>query len=258
MEKYTLEKEINCTSLLNLKHMKTKLTFVILALLAPIATFAQTVVNRTYPVKAGQQLSLKFDYPVVRISTWDKNEVAVTAKVSINGGDHDDAFTLQDQTNNGTLEISSKIKENLPAIYSIRQNGKKTFFKTEEEFKAYKNQNGIQSYSHGTDIDVKLEIKVPAHLATTIKSIYGMVELVDFNAPINVDAKYGGIDASLSKSQIGQIKATTNYGRIYSNLDLVLTDKKQENFLTSITAEPGKGPAYIFESTYGKIYLRKQ
>ncbi|KQC00076.1 hypothetical protein [Pedobacter sp. Hv1] len=240
--------------------MKTKQIIILLVLLSPLVTFAQTVINRSYPVKAGQKLSLKFDHPLVRISTWDKNEVAITAKVTINGGEHDSAFTLQDQSTAETLEISDLIKDQdkLPRRYTIWQDGKKTTFKTIEDLKAYKDQTGIKSYSEGTDIDVKLEIKVPAHIVTNIKSTYGMVELVDFNAPVNVDAKYGGIDASLSKAQIGQIKVTTNYGRIYSNLDLVLTDKKQENFLTSITAEPGKGPAYVFESTYGKIYLRKQ
>jgi len=240
--------------------MKNKLIMIGLVLLAPMVTFAQTVINRTYPIKAGQQLSLKFDYPVVKISTWDKNEVSVTAKVSINGGEHDSAFTLQDQTTAGTLEISDLIKDKdkLPRRYTIWQDGQKTTFKTLEEFKAYRDKKDVRSYSEGTDIDIKLEIKVPVHIATNIKATYGIVELVDFNAPISVDAKYGGIDASLIKNQVGQIKATTNYGRIYSNLDLVLTDKKQENFLTSITAEPGKGPAYVFESTYGKIYLRKQ
>ena len=38
---------------------------------------------------------------------------------------------------------------------------------------------------------------------------------------------------------------------------LTPTDKKDANFFTSITAEPGKGPAYDLSSSYGNIYLRK-
>jgi len=239
--------------------MKTIMT-VLALLLAHGATIAQTVVNRSYAVKAGDKLLLKFDYPVVRVSTWDQKEVSITAKVSINDGENDNVFLLQQENKDGVLEISSHIKDmdKLPRRYTVLQDGKKTVFKTEEEFKDYRSKVGsIRSYSSGTDIDIKLEVKVPAGMATEIKSVYGIVELANFNAPVNIDATYGGIDASLDKSRAGQIKATTMYGKIYSNLNLELTDHKQQAFFNSITAEPGKGPAYAFTSTYGKIYIRK-
>ncbi len=239
--------------------MKTVLT-VLALLLAHGATIAQTVVNRSYPVKAGERLLLKFDYPVVRLSTWDRKEVSITAKVNINNGENDNAFLLQQDNNNGVLEISSQIKDmdKLPRRYTVVQDGKKIVFKTEEAFKEYRSKAGnVSSYSSGTDIDIKLEIKVPAGTPTEIKSVYGLVELANFNAPVNIDATYGGIDAALDKSRAGQIKATTMYGKIYSNLNLELTDHKQQDFFNSITAEPGNGPAYAFKSTYGKIYIRK-
>jgi len=239
--------------------MRKRIT-ILLCLLAPITVLSQTVINRTYPVKAGQQLLLKFDYPVLKISTWDKNEVSITARVSINDGNNDDAFVLKAETEDGTLKISDQIKDmdKLPHHYTIRQDGKKIVFKTKADFDAYKSKTGnIGSYSNGIDLDIKLEIKVPANTSTEIKAIYGLVELTNYYAPVNVDATYGGIDATLNTARAGQIKATTNYGRIYSNLELNLTDKAQKDFLTSITAEPGKGPAYILKSTYGKIYLRK-
>lgn len=239
--------------------MKKRL-ITLLCLLVPVITWAQTIVNRTYPVKAGQHLLLKFDYPVVRISTWDKNEVNITAKVNINDGENNDAFALKDETIDGTLQISNQIRDmdKLPHRYTVWQEGKKTVFKTKDDFEAYRSKAGsIRSYSNGIDLDIKLEIKVPANTPTDIRSIYGIVELVNFHAPVNVDAVYGGIDATVDKARAGQIKATTNYGKIYTNLDLEITDKTQKDFLTSITAQPGKGPAYIFQSTYGKIYMRK-
>ncbi len=239
--------------------MKAILTALAL-LLAHGATIAQTVINRSYPIKAGEKLHLKFDYPVVRVSTWDQKEVSIVAKVSINDGESDNAFTLLDETKDGVLEISSRIKDmdKLPRRYTVWDAGKKTVFKTEAEFNDYKSKaGGIRSYSTGTDIDIKLEVKVPVGTPTEINSVYGIVELANFNAPVTIDAVYGGIDASLDKSRAGQIKATTVYGKIYSNLNLELTDHQQEHFLNSITAQPGKGPAYAFKSTYGKIYIRK-
>ncbi len=112
--------------------------------------------------------------------------------------------------------------------------------------------------SEGVDMEITVEVKVPVNTATDIKATYGIVELVGFNAPATVNATYGGIDATVAMANTGKLQATTSYGQIYSNLDLTLTDKTEKDFFTSITAEPGKGPAYILKSTYGKIYLRKQ
>lgn len=223
-------------------------------------SYGQSIVTKSYPVKSGQSLVLKFDYPKIHISTWDKAEVQISAKVSINDGDNDSAFTLTDETADGVLTIADHITDmdKLPRHYTISQNGKKTIFKTKEAFEEYKKTSGpINSYSQGTDIDISLDIKVPANTTTSVKAIYGMVEVANFNAPANIDAIYGGIDATLVKAQTGKLQASTNYGKIYSNLDLDLTDKASRDFFTSITAEPGKGPALTFKSTYGKIYLRK-
>jgi hypothetical protein len=112
-------------------------------------------------------------------------------------------------------------------------------------------------YSEGVDMEITIEVKVPANTSTDIKSTYGIVELVNFNGSANVNATYGGIDATVERSTTGKLQATTSYGQIYSNLDLKLTDKTEKDFFTSITAEPGKGSTYILKSTYGKIYLRK-
>jgi hypothetical protein len=223
-------------------------------------SYAQTIVTKTYPIKAGQELVLKFDYPKVHVSTWDKKEVQITAKVSINDGDNDSAFMLEDETANGVLTIANRIKDmdKMPRHYTVKENGKKTVFKTKEAFEEFKKTSGpINTYSEGTNVDVTIEVKVPANIATTIKAKYGMVEMANFNGPANIDATYGGIDATVVKSETGKLQATTSYGKIYSNLDLVLTDKANRDFFTSITAEPGKGPAYIFNSKFGKIYLRK-
>ncbi len=58
---------------------------------------AQTTFTRSSPVHPGQHLEFKFDYPAVKISTWDKNEVSVTATVNINDHEYDRNFELQQQ-----------------------------------------------------------------------------------------------------------------------------------------------------------------
>lgn len=226
-----------------------------------LAGMAQTVVTKSYAVKPGESVRLKFDYPkIVRVSTWDKNEVSVTAKVNINEGENDAAFELEDKNENGTVSVKNIIRDmnKLPKRYTIYKDGKKTIFRSREDYRAFSQQSGgATMMSEGVDMEITVDVKVPANTQTEIVSTYGMVELVDFRAPATVDAIYGGIDATVNTATTGRLKVTTSYGQIYSNLDLTLTDKTQKDFFTSFAAEPGKGPSYSLKSTYGKIYLRK-
>jgi hypothetical protein len=243
--------------------MKTILSFVCSWLL--LGGTAQTTVNKTYPVKPGQKLELNFDYPkVVRISTWDKNEVSLKAIVSINDGENDSAFQLEDRISDGVIHIENFIKDmkNLPRRYTVYENGKKTVFRSKEEYSDFKRQQGAGTKgritSDGVDIEITIEIKVPANTVTNVDAKYGIVELVNFHAPANVSATYGGIDVTVDPVSTGKLQATTHYGQIYTNLDLKLTNSANRDFYTSITAQPGKGPEYILKSTYGNLYLRKQ
>ncbi len=229
------------------------------ALLSTIV-FAQTTINKLYPAQAGQQIKLKFDYPVVKVSTWDKNQVSVTAHVSINDGENDSAFMLDEQMTNDIIVISDHIKnmDKLPRRYTIVRNGKKTIYKSRPEYLEASKEGGVEKSYEGLDMEIVLEIKVPEHSITNIKATYGIVELTAFNAPVTIDATYGGIDASISPERTGKLQVTTSYGEILTNLDLHLTDHTDRDFYHSISAEPGKGPAYNFTSDYGKIYLRKE
>lgn len=240
-----------------------KTIFMWLCCIIATGTTAQSTVNRSYPVKAGQQVELDFDYPrIVKVSTWDKNEVSVIAHVIINDGENDSAFALEDKTIDGVLTIRNRIKnmDQLPHRYAVIEDGKKTVYRSKEDYKEFISKIGGSNHritSNGVDMEITIEVKVPVNTSTNIKATYGIVELVDFNAPANVNATYGGIDATVNQANTGKLQVTTSYGEILSNLDLKITDKTERDFFTSFTAEPGKGPAYILKSTYGKIYLRK-
>jgi hypothetical protein len=236
-----------------------KIFFVGICCALSIGASAQTIVSKSYPAQEGQQITLKFDYPVVKVSTWEKNEVSVIAHVSINEGENDSAFMLEEETVEGGMVIRDRIKDidKLPRRYTVVRNGKKTTYKSRDEYEEANNGGGVQQTYEGQDFDIVVEIKVPVHCKTDIKATYGIVEMTDFNAPVTINATYGGIDATIATAHTGKLQATTRFGQIYSNLDMSLTDHDEHDFFNSITAEPGKGPAYSFTSDYGKIYLRK-
>lgn len=229
--------------------------------LVPCIALSQTKTTKTYTVAKGQQVEFKFDYPkIIKISTWDKNEVSVEATVKINNGESNNAFSLAESTAGGKISISNHLDmENIPDVYFLVENGIKTRFNSKADLDVYRKEKGaatnISTYQQ-KDIEITLDIKVPVNVATNLVSVYGMVELSNFNGPIKVDAKYGGIDANIVEQNIGKITLTNHFGKIYSNLALKPTEQTEKNFFTSITATLGKGPDYSISSNYGNIYVR--
>ncbi|MEJ1238716.1 hypothetical protein WBG78_11330 [Chryseolinea sp. T2] len=241
-----------------------RVIILMLALSIVWATRAQTMVDKTLPVQKGQNILLHFDYPeLIRVTTWDKNEVSVHASVSINSGESDGAFELSTSTDGGTVSVRNHIRDmkNLPKRTTIIDGGQKITFRTHADYTKYQQETGRSSFemvSMGVDMEIIVDIKVPKGATTRVESVYGMVEVKSFDGPLAVEATYGGVDAALLEKSIGLVEAETNFGEIYTNFDTRFTGGSGEkNFHLAVSAKPGSGPHYAFESKYGNVYLRK-
>ena len=239
--------------------MKSLFLWLFIAI-GPCFALAQTKIKKSYPVAKNQTIDFRFDYPKnIHISTWSGNEISVEAHVNINNGQTDRAFTLVETSTAGKISIANKLDLDLiPESYYIMHKGVKTQFSSKKDLEAHvKTLSGPRpSIYQNKDININIHIKVPVNVNTKITSVYGLVEVNNFNGPIHVDATYGGIDASLTEKAVGRLQLTTRFGKIYSNLRLKPIEKIDKAFFTSITAEPGKGPGYNLTSSYGNIYLR--
>lgn len=226
-------------------------------------TFAQTPISKTIAIQPGQAIRMRFDFPkLIKVSTWDKNEIAITGEVSINGGENDDAFSLESTSDNKTIEITGEVKhmKSLPHRITIWHDGQKIMFKTEEDYKRYEREQGHRSYNQmnwGPEIEIFLVIKVPKNMETKVLSTYGTIEIRDFTGPLVAESTYGGVDAALTEKLVGDLKAEVRYGDIYTNFDSKFTGSEFRDFHTVVNAKPGNGPRYSFESKYGNVYLRK-
>jgi hypothetical protein len=244
--------------------MKGKKILLIAALIIPFKEYAQTQLNKTIPVQSGQKINMHFDYPeLIRVSTWDRNEISVQGTITINGGENDDAFLFENSVNGNTVDLRSTIRniKKLPQRITVIHDGQKVIFRDKSELKKYQDEHGkgYNTMSWGPEIDIQLEIHVPKNMETRVESVYGMVEIKDFSGPLTVEATYGGVDAALAERATGEIIAETNYGEIYTNFDAKFGGDglKEKDFHTYVTAKPGNGPRYSFESKYGNVYLRK-
>jgi len=238
---------------------------IILPLMALCAVLhAQTAINKTIPVQTGQTVVMKFDHPLVKVSTWDKNEISIQGTVNINQGENDDAFKLTTETSGKEVSIRAEISgvDKLPHHITLIDGENKMTFRDKAALQKYESEHGKRKYEtqiYGVDIDVVLEIKVPRNIPTRINAVYGMVEVKVFDGPLAVESTYGGVDAALVERNAGEVIAETNYGNIYTNFDTKFGGEasRQENFHTYVSAKPGKGPSYSFDSKYGNVYIRK-
>jgi len=238
--------------------------FIFVLMASCVTLQAQTAVNKTIPVQAGQTLVMKFDHPMIKVSTWDKNEISVEGTVSINQGENDDAFKLTTAASGKEVSIRGEVAgmDKLPHRITIIEGEQKMTFRDKEALRKYENEHGKRRYDTqiwGVDVDIVLEIKVPRNMPTRIDAVYGMVEIKVFDGPLVVESTYGGVDAALIERNAGEITAETNYGNIYTNFDTKFggEESRQENFHTYVSAKPGKGPSYSFDSKYGNVYIRK-
>ncbi len=231
---------------------------------------AQKLLSKKVPFKAGQKIQFLFTYPeLIKMTSWDKNEIEISAKVRINNGRNNDAFVLEVKEEEGILQVSSVIKDldNLPKMMMITRGDTKYYFdndqdhdKAMQQFREEHGENGYGYSTRGVIKEITLEIKVPANAAFSIDAKFGLLELTNITAPVEAISKFGGIDMTLSPNAGKDFKLSTKFGEIMTNLRLDI--KKNQTF------EPykwnivqgklnGGGEMCHLESKFGNIYLRK-
>ena len=161
-------------------------------------------------------------------------------------------------TDGPEIKVTSFIKDevNLPQHIVIKMGDTQYFFKAKDfndpEIQKFLEQNGREySYmSNGVVKEVKLEVFVPKNMNTSVLAKYGMVEVKNFDGPLNIDAKYGGADVTIAASALGEITARSRYGEILTNLEVKFDQtgfRDSHNKWTEISARPGSGPKYFLE-----------
>lgn len=238
--------------------MKRILLCLLLTGITPVL-FAQRIIEKTYKTSREQPVLLQFGFPKVKISSWNKEEIYIKATVNINDNKQNDRFELQDRTIDGKLLITDSIDfKHIDQQYYIEVGGIKKHFESKADFENYKAAHKDEKISSYTTNNVAIEIEVvlPVKDYIKVKSKFGLVEVQNLTGPLTVQTEFGKIDATLRESNVGKIKLTNQFGKIYSDFDLKPTEKEERNFYTSITAVPGKGPVYELTSKFGNIYLR--
>jgi len=247
-----------------------KLIFFSLLIIYTSNTIAQSY-QKDISANGINKIKMDFKFPeVIKISTWEKQEVSIAGKVSINNGQNNESFEIKTSTENEVLNISSIINDidQLPKMIMIKKNGNNYYFNTTDSNSPeiqqfYKEHGKSHNYQvHGVIKQIELEIRVPKSLELEINSKYGIVELINVSSPVSVIAKYGGVDVSVNSTDRWSITARTKFGEMFSDLQLSIDPQQSvggDYFKwQTIKAElNGGGSNCDIESKFGNIYIRK-
>ncbi len=250
--------------------MKKVLFTLIITLLFETAIVAQNNFSKSIPVSQNQKVYMEFQYPeLIKVSTWDKNEILFTGQVSINLGKNNDAFEIKVQESDQNLNIESLIrdKDKLPRNIVINKDGQKYLFEGADwnspalqKFYEEHGRDNISWVSNGIDIDVTLEIKIPRHIELDIYSKHGMIEILDLPATLTANSKHRGVDLSVPTGAKYKFELNTKHGDVYTNLDLDF-DKgnrksKPYNWSRIVASLNGGDKKITLETQHGNLYLR--
>ncbi len=232
------------------------------------ASVAQTRVEKNVSVNPGQKVEMYFKHPeLISVKTWDRNEIKISAEVSINFGRNDESFQFEIDEGE-TLRINSIIENysELPRNIVIRYQGEDYFFETKDphspEIMRFREEIGDSGYEymrHGVIMDIKVDVIVPKNIALNVDAKFGLIEVEGFTDKIEVSSKFGGIDVRVPQTN-PSMKVRTKFGEVYSNLDMEFSSRDRYEIGRWVTLE-GKGsnpsnPQY-FRSEFGNVYLRK-
>jgi len=248
--------------------------FLVIILLVSQGAFAQTNVSRTIEVRQGQKVIMDFPYAdLVNLRGWNGSTIEISADVLINLGKNDDSYEVQSQERNGVSEINGTIRdyENIPEMITLMKDGQLYYFETDDwnspeihKFYEEYGREGINWVSHGVARTITLDIKIPQNIGSLeISSKFGLIDVEGLNLALKASSTHGGVDVAISALAKNDFVLDSEWGTIYSNLDLEF--KKKSGFEKAdewnhleCSMNGGGGTKTELISIHGNIYLRKE
>ena len=163
--------------------------------------FHERNISKTYAA-SGNTLNIDNQFGMVKIVTWDKNEIKVDIHI---------------EASSNNKEMADRMFEKMDV--EDKQDGKNVYFKTIHN-KGEKKEN-ISCNNCNNTMSVDYTIQLPSNNALNIENSFGGIEVPDYNGPISIESKYGHLTAG-KLAKPGDIKVEFGKADIKSigNIDL--------------------------------------
>ncbi|WP_017730281.1 DUF4097 family beta strand repeat-containing protein [Nafulsella turpanensis] len=211
----------------------------------------QKVIKKNIPYQQGQQIQL--DLPIaetIKLSGWDRNEVALVATVNINNNTLNEALVLEVEESEAAIQLEASFNEEmLKKGRAADCPGAQT---------SYREDDG-EGYTTCTDI--VYELKVPRRADLKLETISANVEAEGLQGDNQIKSISGFIDFSWPQQQEADIYLQSVTGELYTNLDFDILNQEKTPPMVGYELKGKKGdggPLLELETISSNIYLRKQ
>ncbi|MGK7391452.1 MAG: DUF4097 family beta strand repeat-containing protein [Candidatus Cyclobacteriaceae bacterium M2_1C_046] len=178
---------------------------------------------------------------------------------------------LQDNTGVG-LSVKKTDGNYYHVSEVLRNSDSRYVVKVPKGVKVQVEQNSV----HGSKIEIKdlsSDIEVSSRYSNVvlnnisgsalINSVHGDIEaiFIDLNKPVSIVSAHGAVDVTLPASTKGDIKMSSKFGDIFTDMDIKYDtngDMRQITSTVSGKLNGGGGTEIFLESKHGNIYLRKK
>lgn len=100
--------------------------FLLIGIFLSINSYSQKLNQTAFETSPGQQILLKFDYPIVKVSSWNENKISILMHVLINGKENQEAYTLTRRIIDNETVFTGKLLDtySIPFMYQVFHHGK--------------------------------------------------------------------------------------------------------------------------------------
>lgn len=217
-------------------------------LLSPLK--AQKIVEKKINYRPGQEINLNLPMGEnIKISGWEKNEIALTASVDINHNQLNEAYQLEVKEGDN-ISLSASLDENL------LKNGK-----VKDCHCNYSIQSQYKDRNVKACIQIQYEIKVPRSAVLKLETISADVEVTGLENSSHIKSISGFIDFSWPAEKGAQLELKSITGELYTDFsfDILYLPDSPLKVANTLKGQTGKGgPTLNLETISSNIYLRKQ
>lgn len=210
--------------------MKT-VTTIIIVWMCINSIQAQQITEKHLSFSGKETIDLKIRIAdSIKLQTWDKNEVYVTASVKINDNKDNDAYLISFQNEGNQIVVDASIRENY-----------------------YKGRNNCCD----DETDIYWQVFIPEKAGFSVESINADITIKGKTEKMKVKSVSGFIDLSFPEKQSADIEFSTITGTIYSNHTLDLPDINKGSRAVIKEKLNNGGPLIDLETISGDIFFRK-
>ncbi len=212
------------------------------------ACLAQTTFQKKLTWEKGQpvDLNLKFGRDI-QVTGWEKNEVVVTARVTINEGHQDSLFSLTASTGDA-VNILADINRKDLSIHEWLDGCPK-----EQRMMTIDDHTSLC-------VDISYEVHVPQKASVKLSSISANMTIYGLHGPVRAKSISGFVDFTMPENEKADLALKSVTGELYTNIGGInwLNRKDHIPMVGYLLRGQigGGGPELHLESISNDIYLR--